>query len=1006
MRRILVVSLLAAAACGASYAQAVAGYGAVTGIVRDIYGDGIPEVTVVLSNPTMGIVRTMITSDDGLFTAAALYPSGSYKIKVTKRGYTEWHLDSFDVSVGETVNLRIPLAKGGEPVTQAQALGALAPVQDTKTGLAALVTADQIASLPVNARLLDRLALLAPAVSQDPSNGALIFRGEPFTNSHLVDGIDTTNTYYADRPQHPMLSLDAMEEMQVISAAAPAEFGHAAGGILNAVTRSANNTLHASAYDYYNTHSLNAPDRFGSGFKPSGNRQQAGANFGAPIASDHFYGFGNFEYINDKSEGLNRIVNPVFTDLAGTSVPAANCTVSANTTAAQCANAINFIKSQMNVVVPRSLRSNTGFVKFDFRPGESNNFTVEGGIGHQHAPNGTETAMVSPNGGLLGSNGTYTEAPIFAKFGWTDVISGNAVNEMRGGWTRDKLDTATNFALAPSTGPVGIYLAGTPLGANPNYPTNFTETRITGIDTFSLTVGSNTIKFGADVSSNQDRMDQLVNRYGTYYYGSLTAFATDFSSNVKQLKNYSLFQQSFGTPVTNIQTMGIHGFVHDTWKANARLIVNFGVRYEKARVDQPTQPNSLVFQSQFIPTPNTNAAPRVGAAYMLDSRTVVRIGLGEFHEPFTGQLIRDLFVGGGVYQTAFNLIPADTGAPVFSRALASTSAVNANLTNITYTAERFRNPYTEQGTVAIERRVNSFVAVALSYLESRGNKLWTATDQNLAGAKTDITKTYSIQDANGNQTGTYNPTLFASNFGQHFQVDNGGSSRYRGATAQVRTALSHGLSMQVSYTWSHAYDDESAPRIIGGVVPATTFVGGYANDWGSSVFDQRNRVVMNWLWRPHVSNGKDPISRFVLNGWQVSGIVTAGSSMHTTPVVDVVGQQFSGFIMAFPNSLNGSGGWNRVPFQGINSLPIGPYYNVDARVSRDLPITDRLKGILMVEAYNALNRQNNTSVLTTAYTAVGGVLKPVPGVGTPNASYGYPFGTSARRVQVALRIEF
>jgi hypothetical protein len=60
----------------------------------------------------------------------------------------------------------------------------------------------------------------------------------------------------------------------------------------------------------------------------------------------------------------------------------------------------------------------------------------------------------------------------------------------------------------------------------------------------------------------------------------------------------------------------------------------------------------------------------------------------------------------------------------------------------------------------------------------------------------------------------------------------------------------------------------------------------------------------------------------------------------------------------------------------------------------------------MIEAYNALNHKNYTSVEPIAFTAQAGVLKPVAGAGTPNASYGYPYGTNARRIQVALKLVF
>jgi hypothetical protein len=119
-----------------------------------------------------------------------------------------------------------------------------------------------------------------------------------------------------------------------------------------------------------------------------------------------------------------------------------------------------------------------------------------------------------------------------------------------------------------------------------------------------------------------------------------------------------------------------------------------------------------------------------------------------------------------------------------------------------------------------------------------------------------------------------------------------------------------------------------------------------------------------------------------------------------------MGQQFSGVTMAFPSTLDGSGGWSRVPFEAPNTLPIGNQYSVDARISRELPFTSRLKGTLMVEAYNALNHKNYTSVEPVAFTSVSGVLKPVAGLGTPNADYGYPYGTNARRIQVALKFVF
>jgi hypothetical protein len=104
---------------------------------------------------------------------------------------------------------------------------------------------------------------------------------------------------------------------------------------------------------------------------------------------------------------------------------------------------------------------------------------------------------------------------------------------------------------------------------------------------------------------------------------------------------------------------------------------------------------------------------------------------------------------------------------------------------------------------------------------------------------------------------------------------------------------------------------------------------------------------MLWTWQPSVAKDGSWMSRYLINGWQFSGLATFSSSLPETPLVLVNGQQFTGVPMIYTNSLNGSGGWSRVPFQPVNSLLTGPQYNIDARITRDIPIRERIKGQLM-----------------------------------------------------------
>jgi hypothetical protein len=189
-------------------------------------------------------------------------------------------------------------------------------------------------------------------------------------------------------------------------------------------------------------------------------------------------------------------------------------------------------------------------------------------------------------------------------------------------------------------------------------------------------------------------------------------------------------------------------------------------------------------------------------------------------------------------------------------------------------------------------------------------------------------------------------------------------------------------------------------------IPSTTQPGDFRGDQGNSSFDQRQRAVLNWTWQPTVTAGDSVAARYLLNGWQLSGVANLASGLPETPLVLVNGQQFSGTTMEYLNSLNGSGGWSRVPFESVNSLRNSAQYVLDGRLTKSLPLGDRVKGMLMFEAFNALNKQYSTSLDTIAYTATLGVLKPVTGLGSANAAGGYPYGANARRAQVAFRIVF
>ncbi len=998
-------------------AQNSAGNGSVSGVVQDATGAIIPGAKVIVANVDKGIRRELESNGSGLFSAPALVPSTGYSLTVSKQGFATYNVSDFQVTVGGSVDFKVMMQVAGS-ATQVEVTATAPVIEETKSGVTDVVNQGQIDGLPINGRRADTFALLTPAVVPDGTFGLISFRGISSGNAFLTDGNYTTNSFYMENAGRTrittQISQDAVQEFQVLSDGYSAEFGRAMGGIINTVTRSGSNAYHGTGYEFFRNRTLNAPDRYApySVRNPPEWRHQAGGSLGGPIKENKLFFFSNFELVKRNFPGLNRITSPQIADATGSKVNPANCKAPA--TAAQCAAATSFIQKQMDVLVPRTVSSYMGFAKLDYRPNDRNTFSFDANAMHWRSPYGIQTQAVLTNGNMIGGNGNSTVETRYGKADWTWITSPSSLNDLRFGWFKDRLSDPAASDLWPSTGALAISVAGAAVGAASAYPrTQPSEQRFQISDNYSLTKGSHSFKVGIDFSTTEDYINQIYNAAGSYSYSTLTAFAQDFTGNTTGLRSYSSFSQTFGNPIQDFRTTEVNLYVQDTWKLSRKATLNYGVRWEKALLPQPTMSDPNYPQTSRIPSPDKNFAPRLSLAYSLDDKTVIRVGGGLFYAPFVGNGLDTLFLGNGIYQTSISVNSTSTGAPVFPNPVASVNTVPAGTKNITFASPNFHNPYTEQATLAIQRQVGRDTDVTASYIFSHGVGLITSRDLDLGAPTT--TQTYTIQDASKTNVGTYITPIWTSaskidtRYGRIYQVENGGNSSYNALALQFRKRMSHGLTLQGSYTWSHAIDDAQQSGASNTIAYAQSNMlnGNYSADRGSSGTDQRHRATINWLWAPRFTKSTSWASRYLVNGWELSSITTMASSQPATAFVSISGQQFTGVTFYGGNTtLNGSGGWGRVPFWPVNSLNIDKMYKVDARLTRNLPFTEKVTGMLMFEAFNAFNTQFNTAVNTTAYTATKGVLVPVSGLGVGNQSQGFPDGTNARRAQVAFRLVF
>lgn len=155
-------------------------------------------------------------------------------------------------------------------------------------------------------------------------------------------------------------------------------------------------------------------------------------------------------------------------------------------------------------------------------------------------------------------------------------------------------------------------------------------------------------------------------------------------------------------------------------------------------------------------------------------------------------------------------------------------------------------------------------------------------------------------------------------------------------------------------------------------------------------------------------NFKSKFADAALNGWLLSFIETAGSSQPTDSIL-LVSSSISS-ALASSTTINGMvtpfGAAIRAPFVPRSNIPIDLVNRLDSRLTKTFGLGESRNLALNFEVFNVFNTISNTSVINTAYRAVGSVITAQPNVGNGTASGGFPDGTNARRAQVSARFTF
>ncbi len=299
------VLLIMALALSTTQAWAQATSGSIVGTVTDSSGAFVASAAVVVTNLDTGAVFKTTTSNTGDFAATPI-GVGRYSVQVEARGFKSEISTNIVVNVQDRLRLDFKLQIGSASET-VNVLDAAPMLQTESSNLGQIVDSKSIDSLPLNGRFVTKLAVLTAGVAPTPTGAADSKTGgftangvRPYENNYLLDGVDNNNmqsgltsgaTYVVMPPP------DAIGEFKLQTNSMSAEFGHSAGGVLNATTKSGTNRFHGSVFEFLRNSALDAKNYFDDPTSkiPQFKQNQFGGTFGGPIRRDRTFFFGDYQ---------------------------------------------------------------------------------------------------------------------------------------------------------------------------------------------------------------------------------------------------------------------------------------------------------------------------------------------------------------------------------------------------------------------------------------------------------------------------------------------------------------------------------------------------------------------------------------------------------------------------------------------------------------------------------------------------------------------------------------
>jgi hypothetical protein len=1076
--------------------QASVSFAQLNGTVVDSSGLTIAKAEITLRELATKQSYSATTNDAGFYVVPNLLP-GKYELSVDSSGFGKFTQSGVALTVGQTATIDVSLKVAG--VGETVSVTAEAPlVEPTRTEISQVIETPEIEALPTATRQFIDFALLTPGVATgrtslqstftEPDVTRISFGGmRDLSNAVTVDGADYIDEGTGSQRATP--SQEAVSEFRVVNNSFGAEYGRALGGIVNVVTRSGNNVLHGSLYGYLNNEAADSKSLLTQPQFNQYRKGQFGTIIGGPIRKDKTFFFINYE-------GQRLGESPTY--------PA---------TLIGDLSTINAAKSALglpgeNLNVLKTLNNDNGFVRMDHEFNSNNRLAMHYGIVDSRDLN----VLVGDtlDGGGIGApsdghNAFLRDQSLAGTL--STVLKSNLVNTFLMQYAR------RTYNFPPVTGQPNLDIPNTlSFGNNFGAFDALNESRVQVSDSVAWVKGNHYLQFGGDTNYIRNfvnwqgfspmrivlpNVNCLVD-FANYVnpaagVPSAPADGPCPTAVITPATNFGFPTSRFGPnpndplngvpivfwgapvgsgpiipgslppvippsggawPNANVDSQDFnvrlnHGYVgfyaQDQWRITPRLAFNYGLRWDfETGLSQIINPDYLGFQ------------PRIGLAYSLTKRTVIRAGYGIFDDRYNMSFLfvtdsqREVVIPNAVdpgvrqgNQTAswvlnqldangfFEGLKYPDGSPAPSPWAAAKQLVLTGQNQKNFNTgppgsfvtnggggidPNSRIAYSEQASLQVDQQLGKGLVVSAAYLFLRAHKQLRPENLNvcppggLASDATDCPPASAVNPAFVNNKLPDGRDAFSgplyNNAGLLYYVDATGNAAYNGGTLSVTDKLGAYLRFSANYTLSHTTDDGTFLTFVS--TPQDQYNRNLER--ADSVQDVRHRFVGNFT--------ADTPNHGFLRNFELSSIVTLQSPR---PFTIFVGNDINGDT----NPVTDRVGWSP-----RNSYRGDDLYATDLRLARFIHLNERMALNLAMDAFNVFNRQNVNEVTsvygggtidfcgappqhykdaaslaiengtTTCPVGNGGALAPNPLFGTPRTMF------NPRQLQVSAKFTF